>query len=258
MKNIKLEAENFINAGAQNYLPHLSIDCVIFGYENGQLLVLLTEFPNQPYYMLPSGYIEHNEHIDDAAQRNLKDRTGVDNVFLRQFYTFGKSNRSFPLVLTKLFQQYDIELPEDTWLLKRYVSIGYYALVNAQEVKPSMGIFDSTSTWKNAYQLPTLAMDHHEMVDQALATLREDLLHQPIGLNLLPHKFTMPDLQTLYETILNRKIDRGNFRRKILNANILNKLGESKKGVKHRAPHYYTFNEEAYRTYLEAELKIGF
>ena len=203
-------------------------------------------FPNLPQLFLPSGYIEHNEHIDEAAQRSLKDRTGVNNLFLRQFYTFGKPNRSFPKALSELFLQYEMALPQDTWLLKRYVSIGYYALVNAQEVQPSTGLLGSTSKWTNVYQLPALAMDHLDIIQHALDTLRNDLVHQPIGLNLLPSKFTMPDLQMLYESILNRKIDRGNFRRKMLTASILHKLDESKKGVKHRAPHYYMFNEEAY------------
>ena len=144
------------------------------------------------------------------------------------------------------------------WVAKRFITVGYYALVNYDDMKPNPDIFTQEFTWADIHRLPEMMVDHGEIVEKALCTLQQDLLSQPIGMNLLPDSFTISDLQKLYESILGRPIDRGNFRKKMLKSNVLKKLDEQKKGQPHRSPYLYTFDEDQYKQSLQEEEKVGF
>jgi 8-oxo-dGTP diphosphatase len=228
------------------YIPTLSIDCVIFSFYETALQVLLIRMKDQDRWGLPGGYVRKDENVDDAAIRILKDRTGTENIYLQQFYTFGNLNRS-----ESAFEEYDDIL----WNKQRFVSIGYYALAEYANVNLIIDQYSSACEWKSIDELPEFMMDHRTIFDRALLTLREQLNNHPIGYNLLPEKFTMPELQKLYEAILGKKLNRGNFYRKILRYDILTKLDESRKGGAHKAPDLYSFDLEKYNAALKEGLK---
>lgn len=230
----------------KKYIPTLSIDCVIFSFHENVLQVLTVKMKDQDLWGLPGGYVKKEENVDDAATRILKDRTGTENIYLQQFYTFGNLKRS-----ESAFEAYD----DNIWNKQRFVSIGYYALAEYSKVSLILDQYSSACEWKAIEDLPLFMMDHRTIFDKALLTLREQLNNHPIGYNLLPEKFTMPELQKLYEAILGKKLNRGNFYRKILRYDILTKLDESRKGGAHKAPDLYSFDLEKYDNALKEGLK---
>jgi len=226
------------------YIPHLSADAVIFGFEKNELKVLLLKMSYRGQWMLPGGYIRKDENLDDALARILKTRVGVSGIYLEEFAVFGKKNRS-----EFYFEDFD----ESLFQKQRFISIGYYALYNSSVITPIPDEFSEVCEWIYLSELPDieLAMDHREIIEKALLALREKIAIKPIGYNLLPEKFTLSELQKLYETILGMSLNRGNFYRKIKNLGILTKLDEQRRGGAHKSPDLYTFNEENYAKALE-------
>lgn len=243
----KLVEERSIESWKE-YIPTLSVDCVVFSFKDTSLQVLTIKMKDQDSWGLPGGYVRKEENVDDAAVRILRDRTGTENIYLQQFYTFGNLNRS-----EGVFKDYD----DNLWNKQRFVSIGYYALTESKNVNLLIDTISSACEWQSIDDLPPFMMDHRTILDKALLTLREQLNNHPIGYNLLPEKFTMPELQKLYEAILGKKLNRGNFYRKILKYDILTKLDESRKGGAHKAPDLYRFDLEKYGVALKEGLKGG-
>ncbi len=233
-------------------IPHLSLDCVIFGYDLNQqrLKVLLLKNKRSKSWALPGGFIQFNENLDVAANRILSERTGAENIYLKQFQVFGDLNRS-----ESYYQTNEGGIPFREWFGERFISIGYYALVNFTEVLPRTDVFSNSCQWKSIKRLPELIMDHQKIIDAALTHMRECLLSKPMGYNLLPKKFTMPELQTLYEIILGKKLNRGNFYRKMNKYQILNKLDEVRQGGSHKSPFLYSFNKDVYDDAVKNGLK---
>lgn len=228
-------------------IPQLSLDCVIFGFHDSTLKVLLLKWKGSNIYSLPGGFVKQTESVDQAAVRVLKERTALDEIFLRQFYTFGKVKRyDNEAVGQKL-----AHLIEESVFHERVVSIGYYALVDYEKVFPNPDELTEKCEWFDLEEVPELLFDHNEILDKALNALRFELSFQPIGLNLLPDKFTMPDMQRMYEAILAKKIDPRNFQKKILKTGIVIRLNEVKKGVAHKSPYLYRFDQNRYKEVLE-------
>lgn len=241
------------------FLTNLSVDCVIFGFDENELKVLLLRWKEIHEWSLPGGFILSNEEIKDSANRVLVERTGLKDIYLRQFHTFGSLDRSGADLKKALFLNvFGIEVPNESWLFDRFISIGYYALVDHKNANPTLDPVSDAAKWWNVNELPSLILDHNIMVEKALNALRLQISTEPIGLNLLPEKFTLPELQKLYETILGKEIDRRNFRKKMLNTGILEKLKERKVGGAHRSAHYYSFIENEYNKNLKEGLKLGF
>lgn len=251
------DIKHFILEGTEAYLPSLSLDCVIFGFHDNQLKVLLLKMKNASQWSLPGGFIFKSEDVDEAAKRVLKERTGLSEIFLHQFNVFGRPKRSDSNFHRQVLRKEGIELKDDHWLLRRFVTIGYYALVEYSVVNPKPDNFSEICTWREVDDLPELMMDHRNIVEKALQTVRQNLNSHPIGYNLLPAKFTMPQLQKLYETILGKKLDRRNFQRKILSYGILKRLKEVKKGGAHKAPYLYNFDLRKYEKALNEGLQGG-
>jgi len=232
----------------KDYVPHISIDCAVFGFHESSLKVLLVKLKDQELWGLPGGYMGKDEGIKAAATRILKERTGAEHIYLQQFRVFAGLNRS-----EGFFEGYADEL----WHKQRFISVGFYALVNYADVKPVADEFSSDCEWVDIEQLPTLMMDHRRIFDKALLTLRRQLNYKPIGYNLLPEEFTMPELQKLYEIILGKKLNRGNFYRKMMGYDILDKQEEARRGGAHKAPNLYKFNLDKYSAALENGFKEG-
>lgn len=237
--------EKIINSSGQlweNAIPHLSVDNVLFGFHDGQLNVLMVQLREDSKWILPGGYVMKQENIDDAVKRVLKERTGVDNIFLHQFATFGEINRS---------ENYFAAYPDNLFHKQRFISISYYALVDHSKVVPVVDEFSSACEWQPVSNLPAMAMDHRKIVDKALEVLQEQLRHKPIGYNLLPAEFTLTELQTLYEAILGTSLNRGNFYRRIMKYDILIKLDKTRRGGAHKSPDLYTFDLDKYNNSLK-------
>ncbi len=236
----------------QTYIPHLAIDCVIFGYQERELKVLITKLNFKgDFYSLPSGFIFQKEGIDEAAHRILEERTGISNIFLSHFKNFGQANRT-----NKKFLEHMIELNQELfedhialskadfeWLTARFISLGYYALVDINKVTPIKTALDESMEWYNIHELPTMMMDHNEMVEKALESLRLNLDNNIIVLNLLPETFTMKEVQDLYETIFEKEYARNNFQKKILDLNVLERLAKKYTGASNKAPYLYRFRK---------------
>lgn len=243
---------NLIQNGHTHFLPHLSIDCVIFGFHNNQLKVLLLQWKDTGKWSLPGGFIFRDEHIDEAAMRILKNRTGIDNIFLQQFRVFGDPKRTRGKHGSK-----QINESTKNWLKERFVTIGYWSIVDFEKVEPTPDEFSIQCQWWDIANVCPLMLDHNQILDEALSSLRRNLHEFPIGKNLLPGTFTMPELQRLYETILGKKLDRRNFQKKMLALDILNKTKHRKTGGAHKAPFLYKFEAKKYKRALQEGIMFG-
>ena len=212
--------------------PALTVDCVIFGCVETEaaLKVLLIRRKLPPYkgvWALPGGFVHIEESIDDAARRELHEETGVKDIFLEQLYTFGALQRD----------------PRE-----RVVSVAYYALVNLQQHALQAATDASEAQWFELADTPRLGFDHKEILNCAIARLRSKIRYEPIGFELLPKTFTLSQLQRLYEQILERQLDKRNFRKKLLKMDLLIDTGEKETGVSHRAAQLYRFDDQKYQS----------
>lgn len=237
------------------YQPCISIDSVIFGFHDNSLSILLLKLKNVDVWTLPGGFVKKDENLDAAASRVLRERTGLNSIFLHQFKAFGNTER-VPDGHANWVVDNKILSPEWLdWIKMRFVTIGYYALVEYSKVeKPKPDHSSESCSWFPITELPNLMIDHLDILTHAYEELKRNLNQQPIGLNLLPDKFTMPELRTLYETILGKPLDRRNFQRKMLNFDILIKTNERRKGGSHKAPILYRFDHEKYERALQSGL----
>jgi len=244
--SIYIKVNNKMQVDTNVILPGLSVDCVVFGFEQDTLKVLLLKWKNYDAWAIPGGYIRYNEDVEKAPERILEERTGLKDIFLNQFKTFGKANR-MPTEEVREFLRSNV-VGEDlsAWFLQRFITIGHLALIKIEDANPSPDEFSEKIEWMSVDELPNLIFDHKEIVDAALNELKNQLNYLPIGINLLPEKFTMGELQKLYESILSRPLDRGNFQKKILNMDILERQGQHNTGGAHKAPYLYKFVVKKY------------
>ncbi|MGN6616729.1 MAG: NUDIX hydrolase [Ilyomonas sp.] len=250
----------FLQQGHKLYVQQLSIDCVIFGYHERQLKVLLLKWKNSNKWSLPGGFIKLDENLEQAASRIAAERTSLHGLFLQQFYAFGDPSRSVRTEkdITHFSSILKMKVSKDNWLLKRTVSIGYYAVTEYSLVQPEPDFFSSECTWHDINTIPKLVFDHNIIVTEALKTLRLQIYHQPIGYNLLPRKFTLPEIHDLYETILGKKLDRRNFSKKLISLGVIKKLGERKSIGAHRSPFLYKFDKRKYEKALKEGIVLAF
>jgi len=207
----------------------LTVDIVVFALDEDDLKVMLIQRDLEPFsgqWALPGGFVRVDETLDEAARRELEEETGLKDIFLEQLYTFSGVDRD----------------PRE-----RVVTVSYFALVNLQghDVKASTDA--RNAAWFALSDLPGLAFDHEHILDAAYERLRGKVRYQPIGFELLPRKFPLRQLQHLYEVVLGRKLDKRNFRKKILSMDILVELNEIEKDVAHRAAKLYRFDEKKYK-----------
>jgi 8-oxo-dGTP diphosphatase len=223
------------------FLPTIAIDTVIFGYHNKRLMVLLLQYKNTESFALPGGFVMKKENLNDAAQRVLKDRTGLSDIFLEQFYAFGNYSRHDASFFEQIMKGRGLKPSRDHFLLSRFISIGYYALVDFTKAVPATDQLADNCKWYDLKKIPQLIQDHNQITKKALDTLKENLDKKLIGFNLLPETFTMRELQTVYETILKNKFLRTSFQRKMINLGILEKVDKKWTGGAHKAPYLYKF-----------------
>jgi 8-oxo-dGTP diphosphatase len=224
-------------------LGSLSVDCVIFGYEDNMLKVLVRkEFIPMgdsviEEYKLPGNHVLRNETIDDTARRILKEQTGLENIYAKQFYVFSDPDR-----LHRRPQDYEWVKPR--LLDERVLTVGFYSLVNLNDVDNSTLIDEAR--WMNVNEVTELMFDHNEIFCSALLKLRYDLIHEPLIFELLPEKFTLTQMQKVYESIFDTIYDKRNYRRKINKMPYLIPLDELQSGVSHKPARLYRFDKQIY------------
>lgn len=208
--------------------PALTVDCVVFGFDGGDLQVLLIRRGLPPFkdrWALPGGFVRVDETLDDAARRELEEETGLKQVYLEQLYTFGAVDRD----------------PRE-----RVVSVAYYALVKPADYTAAAATDAAEAQWFPVSKVPPLAFDHANILETALNRLRGKLRYQPIGFELLPAKFTLTQLQQLYEAVLGEAIDKRNFRKKILGYDLIVPLKETHREGAHRPAQLFRFDPTRY------------
>lgn len=216
--------------------PALTVDGVVFGLDDEDLKVLLIQRDLEPFagrWALPGGFVRLDETLDEAVRRELQEETGLSKVFLEQLFTFGDLQRD----------------PRE-----RVVTVAYYALVRLSDHQVRAATDARNAAWFGIDDLPDLAFDHATILDLALKRLQGKVRYQPIGFELLPPKFSLTQLQRMYEIILERSLDKRNFRKKVLSLDILQDLDEVEQDVAHRAARLYRFDERKYRQ----QVKDGF
>jgi 8-oxo-dGTP diphosphatase len=222
---------------ALNLNPNVSVDCVVFGFDNDQLNVLLIEQKmqniNKVQVALPGDLISDDESLDEAASRVLLELTGLTGIFLKQFKTFGNPNRVKDIKDLDWLQSYR-ENPQ-----ARVITVAYFALVKMEEFEAAASSFAGKVFWQNVQKVPSLAFDHDEIFKTAFAELRDGFEAKKTGFELLPEKFTLSQIQRLYEIILGKKLDKRNFRKKILKENLVTPTNEKQKGVLHKPAMLY-------------------
>lgn len=249
--------EQFLERAGRDFLAHISLDCVVFGFHAGQLRILLLKMKHEDSRALPGGFVMNGETLEEAAIRVLQERTGLENVFLQQFHVFSDVLRSDPAVRPLSLQRLGISPDQAGFLAQRFISVGFYALVEFSKVVPRADLLSDACDWYGLEDCGPLILDHERILQTALGVLRAQLNHQPLGYNLLPRKFTLPELQKLYEAILGRKLDRRNFQRKVFSFGILRALDEKRTGVAHKAPYLYSFDLRKYQQALKGGLQGG-
>lgn len=228
-------------------IPNISVDCVVFGFDFNQLNVLLVERKLEDEktgeiliddWTLTGYHIFEEEDFDTAATRILKKLTGLDNIYLEQFYAFGRVDR--------------VNSPKDQFWLQnqkegfseRVVTVGYFALIDNTTV--TLSLKERNVKWFPIAELPELGFDHKEILNKALEKMGSKLRSEPIGFELLPEKFSISHLQKLYEAVLGTQFDRRNFRKKVLQMKYILPLNEKQQGVKHKAAQLFIFSKEMY------------
>jgi 8-oxo-dGTP diphosphatase len=207
---------------------YVAIDCIIFGFNEGELSLLLLKRNFEPAmgeWSLMGGFVQDGESVDDGAKRVLNELTGLDNVYMEQVGTFGEISRD----------------PGE-----RVISIAYYALININEYDREL-VQQHNAFWVNINDLPDLIFDHPQMVEQARKLMQQKASTEPIGFNLLPKLFTLSQLQSLYEAIYGEAIDKRNFRKRIAEMDYIEKTDKIDKTGSKRGAALYKFNEKAYR-----------
>jgi len=213
--------------------PHpraaLTVDCVVFGFDEGALKVLLIRRGIEPFrnrWALPGGFVRPDETLDGAARRELHEETGLSEVYQEQLYTFGAIHRD----------------PRE-----RVISVAYFALVRRSDHFPAAATDAAEAAWFEVENIPLLAFDHAEILKIALERLRGKIRWQPIGFELMPEKFTLTRFQALYETILGRSLDKRNFRKKLLAQGLLIALEESTTSNSRRPARLFCFDQSKYQ-----------
>lgn len=213
--------------------PAVTVDCVVFGLDDADLKVLLIERDREPFagrWALPGGFVEPDETLEQAALRELAEETGVSKLYLEQLYSFGDPGRD----------------PRD-----RVITVAYYALVRRLDHAPRAASDARAVGWFPASRCPPLAFDHREIVAMARQRLQAKVRYQPVGFELLPRKFTLSQIQRVYEAVLERPLDKRNFRKKLLGTGVLSELQELQRDVAHRAARLYQFDEKKYRRLIK-------
>ncbi|MFC3880474.1 NUDIX hydrolase [Algoriphagus namhaensis] len=244
----------FLRELVEKCVPGVSLDCVVLGYQNNVLKVLLLKYKEHNAWALPGGFLPQGQEMEEVIGLVLKERTGLDGVYLEQFKTYSSINRGWNC--NEISQEGFNKLRStwstadrtvlDQWFNQRFISTAYFALINCNKAEPTPDAVSEECAWVPVNELPNLVLDHKKMISEALSQLKRQINFLPIGKELLDQKFTMLDLQRLYESILDQKLDRGNFQRKMMKLGILTRHEKLMTGAQNKAPYLYSIDLKVY------------
>ncbi len=239
-----------------SFNPSVSVDCVIFGFDGSALKILLVERDTEkevdaaPDHKLPGSLIRQDEDLRSAAYRVLEEMTGIRNIFLKQLHVFSDPERVVGNELQWLKEYYKVETP-------RVITVAYYSLLKLNK-NIELHTRRKQAIWTDVQHVRHLALDHKKILMEALSTLSRELIYSPVAFELLPRKFTIRQLQSLYEGILGIEIDNRNFRKKIFASGYLTPTSEYEMNVAHKPARYYIFNKTAYEKEIRRKIRQGF
>ena len=253
---IATSLKNFLTEKNEDtHLAGISVDCVIFGFHDGVLKILLNKLANHDKWMLPGGFVRINESVDSAACRVLKFRTGLNEIYLKQFHLFGNEQRTNIEENKQMLVENNVSIEDGKWFLQRFASMGYYAFIDYSSAKVQSQVHEITE-WFAIDDVPKLYSDHNTIVTKAITTIRNQAGRIPVGFALLPEKFTASELRTIYETILDQKLDRRNFQKKMLSTGLIYKLDEISKKWGVKGTTLFSFDKEKYMVAIENDGNI--
>jgi 8-oxo-dGTP diphosphatase len=213
--------------------PAVTVDCIIFGFDGQNLKVMLIQRKSEPFsrmWALPGAFVNEDESLENCAERVLMKECNISGVYLEQLFTFGTPSRD----------------PRE-----RVISVAYMGLVKTADFELIAGNDELQIEWRDIKEVQGLAFDHSQILETAIQRIRGKIRYQPIGFELMNAKFTLPQLQQLYEAILGQSLDRRNFRKKLLSMQILKQLPEKQQNVAHKAAFYYEFDHERYEVLMK-------
>jgi 8-oxo-dGTP diphosphatase len=213
--------------------PAVTVDCIIFGFDGQTLKVMLIQRKSEPFskmWALPGAFVNEDESLENCAERVLMKECNISGVYLEQLFTFGMPSRD----------------PRE-----RVISVAYMGLVKTADFELIAGNDELQIEWRDIKEVQDLAFDHSQILETAIQRIRGKIRYQPIGFELMNAKFTLPQLQQLYEAILGQSLDRRNFRKKLLSMQILKQLPEKQQNVAHKAAFYYEFDHECYEVLMK-------
>lgn len=213
--------------------PAVTVDCIIFGFDGQSLKVMLIQRKSEPFaqnWALPGAFVNENESLENCAERVLQKEGNISGVYLEQLFTFGLPSRD----------------PRE-----RVISVAYMGLIKTADFELIASNDELQIEWRDISEIPDLAFDHSQILQTAIDRIRGKIRYQPIGFELMNAKFTIPQLQQLYEAILGKSLDRRNFRKKLLSMQILKQLPEKQQNVAHKAASYYEFDRERYEVLMK-------
>ncbi|MEM9546086.1 MAG: NUDIX domain-containing protein [Bacteroidota bacterium] len=232
-----MEINELLENGSERFLPNLSLDHVIIGYQENMLKCLLLKMGKK--WMLPGGYIRKEQSVEEAAFEILKERTGLTKPHLKFLSVFGSADRKFDNDFREFFKTTGLPWREDYFMHHRFVTLAYYSLVDIAKTHPVPGAFDEAIGWHNFDELPAMWLDHKTIALTARQRLKDDVRHELVTYNLLPNHFTMPELHLLHQTILAQKLDRSRFQKKMLASGLFERLPQLKNASPGRNPFQY-------------------
>lgn len=248
------EAKEFILHSSELYYHNISVDTVIIGYHDRTLKILLEkpQFSEQEW-MLPGGYIRRDQTAEEAAEKTVQDRTRLKGLTLQQYMVYSSPGRTWGNKngIRQFLESAGIEVDDDFWMFDKFLSIGFFALTEYSKVEPSGDLYAEECKWFSLDELPPLIFNHRQMIEDALHRLRHHIVFHPIGYSLLPDKFTLPEILSLYETILGKTLDGRNFTKKLTKLGIIVKTNETRNIGAHRSPFLYVFDKAKYDEFLE-------
>lgn len=234
---------------SEDFIQQLSVDCVIVGYNDQRLKILVPQLElSGNYWVLPSGFIHQEESVDEAAKRIFEDRTGIKDYYLEQFRVFGnkdRTNKEFFEQMISLNRKKFKSKADWEWITRRFVSVGYLALVDMSRVKLKKSNFDKSIKWFDIDDLPEMIMDHNIVVEEGLKALRINFEEKQLAFYLLRNNFTMKEIQELYEAVYQKTYSRSNFQKKMLDLQILERLKKKYTGAANKAPYLYKLKKNS-------------
>lgn len=233
---------DLLENGSEYFLPNLSIDLVIIGYEEDTLKCLLLKLGEK--WVLPGGYIAKDQSLDESVKRVMLERTGLVKPHLKFLSVFGAADRQFDQDFRSYFELKGMPWKEEYFINNRFVTLAYYSLVDITQLHPTPGPFDEAAEWISFDDLPEMWLDHRLILDTARNRLKQDVQTEPVTYNLLPGSFTMPQLHQLHQAILETDLDRSRFQKKMLASGLFERLPQLKKEAPGRNPYQYRLKEK--------------